>query len=781
MLCCLTAEAKVSTHLSSQNLVKGERCFIVYIIDTKSGELPSQPEILIPVAKIKLESANVIARQNKRYYRLVYSFRSEKAGTFEIPATTFSSDVENDTSESITFTVRDLISLQRQEVQSTTINHTNDSNKPRKTYPCYTQLVAAKSSLFPNEATTLEYKIYLPRSISVAQWGLPTGEKENATAWRFETPDQNQLNSSVIIDGVIYQASRFQTTVSGIKPGRAMIGPFKNRVVHNAPIITARGMMRETQQMHLVSNSIELDILNLPPNPPANFRGDVGQFTMHVDIQSKSEISSSESISARVMISGKGKFSELSAPILTDEQHWKLISETKRDMGERRKIITGFTEFDYLIQPRNTGPPTHTPGFSFSYLDPNLKTYSTINTPGVPITVNLTSNEAKSNLGAASNNNQILGIIEEMSSVNKPWYKKLPISLIHIIPACICLILLGLLAKRKYIAHRMTQSHKIIQKRSLQDLQNQDNEQFLKTASNYIQRWVDTDKHSEIKDILQFRDNHCYKPDSPVKLSEKRKQSIIDSLKKLIILFLCFSPQLIEASSSSLAVKHYQDEKFERALTEYKSAYESQLPDISADLLYNIGNCHQKLEEPAQAAILYHRALRLAPYHDRAQHNLSIIQNQYNSRIKAPFLNQDSLEYWISILSRPTYYVLTSLLIWFIVITILWIYVFRPHNKRMVILTSLSLIALCTAALSYYAYTNHPNKDVIPDIHFAIIAEPSDLLEQPIEGSQSLTMINMASECRILTTRGTYSYIKLADNINGWVKTSSLLRLIEKP
>jgi len=759
------AHARVRTITSSQNLITGENCYVTFVIEAPTSA-PKRTEIAVKNAFFQLHDTNVISQQGKRYYLMIYRFNSPNAGTYTIPATAFSAADPEGISEPVTLTVRDRNTLKKHSVNSVAAK--TPKGPVKKTYPYYTQLIAEKTSLYPNEVTQLEYKIYLPKSINVAQWGLPTGEKKNATAWRFETPDPRARNGDAVIDGLKYKVGRFHTTVSGIKAGKAVLGPFKARVVHHASMISRMGSFVETQEISPLSEIVELEILALPPNPPADFQGDVGNFQMSVNIESKTELKTTESIKAEVTLLGRGKFSEISPPSLTNDEHWKLISKSKRDLGKLRKNINAYAEFTYLIQPTNTGPATNTPGFNFSYLDPDLKAYRTLSHPGVPVSIKLTSNSAA--LDLAESAEQMLGIIEGTKFTQKSWYQNLPLSLIHIIPGSLCLLLLLRYAYQKRQAIQLNQSHKIIQRKSITELEKQDGESFIKSASNYIQRWVDTERHPELRDIPQLRDDHCYKPQEPIKLSEKRKVAIIDALKKLTILLLFITPQLSDAAAES----QWNKGEYGKALTQYQA----KLPSESADLLYNIGNCHQKLIQPGNAAVFYHRALLLDPYHSRAKHNLSLLQKQNNSVITKSFIKSGSLQDWLSVLSLTTYYIIFSLSLWLILLVFLWVKILKPKKNTSFIIT-LAMLVFFTAAISGYGYLKHPDKEKTTGLPFAVIAKSSSLTEQPIAESKRITTAPPASECHILSSRGTYTYIELADNTKGWIRSEDLLLVID--
>jgi tetratricopeptide (TPR) repeat protein len=757
---------------SSQNLITAENGYVTFVVEATSA--PERPQITVKNALFQLYDTNVIAQQGKRYYLFTYRFNSPNAGIFSIPATTFTTANPEDISEPITLTVRD---------ENTLIKHTIDSmavDSPqgpiRKTYHYYTQLIAEKTSLFPNEVTRLEYKIYLPKYVNVKQWGLPSGERKNATAWRFETPNPLVTSGDVVIDGRGYQVGRFHTTVSGINSGKAILGPFKTRVVHNASMIDTRGSYLENQEISPLSEVLELEILDLPPNPPADFKGDVGNFQMSAIVESKPELKTTESIRAEVTLRGRGKFSEISPPSLTNDEHWKLISDSKRDLGEQRKNINAFAEFTYLIQPANTGPAgaTTTPGFSFSYLDPDLKAYRTLSHPGVPVVIKLTSNSDDGTAEIAKAANQMLGIINETDFTKKPWYKSLPLSFIHIIPGVLFLLLLLKYAHQKRLAIRLSQSHRIIQRKSLRELEQQDGESFLKSASNYIQRWVDTDKYPELRDIPQLRDEQCYQPQEPIKFSEKRKIAVINTLKKLIILLFFVIPQLSDAAADAL----WEKGEYTKALTQYEAQLKPSTQ--SADLLYNIGNCHQKLNQPGKAAVFYHRALIENPDHSQAKHNLSFLQKQNNSVITESFILTGSMQYWISKLSLATYYITLSISLWLVLLTILWLKVIKPkkHTNLMLMFT---ILASLTAAMSGYGYFKHPYKEKNASLPLAVVIKSSTLITQPIAESKPITTLPPASECRILTNGGTYTFIELADKsqTSGWILSADLLRVVE--
>lgn len=72
------------------------------------------------------------------------------------------------------------------------------------------------------------------------------------------------------------------------------------------------------------------------------------------------------------------------------------------------------------------------------------------------------------------------------------------------------------------------------------------------------------------------------------------------------------------------ANEHYQNRRFKEALAAYRRLLEADVRDPV--LYYNIGNTYVQLGEKGRAAVMYERALRLAPRDGRARKNLAYVR-----------------------------------------------------------------------------------------------------------------------------------------------------------
>ncbi len=781
----ISASPSVITSVVSHHLIAKETTTITFIFEDLDKP-PVPTTITLPNAKLKYVSRRYSSQNGKLYYLFYYNFSSSQTGDITIPAITFHSATDSVTTTPLTFHIAPASKLKKQTLIS-------DGKKINY----YAIIHPQKSSLYPNETIKIEHKIYLPSTLNIVQWGLPLGDTKNCSAWRFEGPSRYSPFGWAIIANRSYQVATYTTTLTAAEPGDAIFGPLRTRIIHQISRTTPRGNITQTLEFHTSTPAIKLKVKNLPPNPPKNFSGNVGEFTMQVRSTETTRITSSESITITATIIGTGNLSTLQPPQL-DLSQWKLISRTKKDMGEARKLNSGFAEFNYLIQPINTTPlATHTPTVSFCYLDPKQGKYHTLTSPGTPITIipvtqtsnahNSESNTQNSPANTTSDTEQkdILGIVP-LSAPSSPrrWISSLPSWSIHVIPALLTFIII---LTQLRLRHRQKQlrNSTINTKKAALKLLEQENEGFLKAAAAYVERWIDTDKHPDAKDIVTFRDKKCYTPETTPPLDAKSRAAILKKLKKLslaLALIFLLPPSHTHAAETHQAtptatapndpISLYTAHHYRQALTAFQALPDT-TPEQTANKLYNIGNCYYRLHQPGLAAAHYSRALMLQPHHPEAQKNLQFIQNKYHSILAAPLTESQQ---WIATLSPTTYLNFIYLTLWLILLSILTFKYLKPQGWKLTVSIIITILAPLILATASYAYINHPERSH-NNLQPAIIIHPTTLHPTPSTTDTPVCSAPIASPCHVITNAGTFSYIELADNNRGWCLTKDILSL----
>ena len=138
---------------------------------------------------------------------------------------------------------------------------------------------------------------------------------------------------------------------------------------------------------NLTSNAIEIDVKNFPTaNRPADFTNGVGQFTLASSID-KTKVKANEPVTLRVTIAGKGNLKLLPEPNITFPGDFETYDpKVTNKLNTNIAGMSGSRTYEYLVIPRFSGQ-FEIPAYSFSYFDPQTKTYKSLATDSYSIEV----------------------------------------------------------------------------------------------------------------------------------------------------------------------------------------------------------------------------------------------------------------------------------------------------------------------------------------------------------------------------------------------------------
>ncbi len=740
---------------SSSHLVTAEQTIITYRF-TGLNRIPKP-------ANFELEGGDMFYMQSsadringQTIYYLHYKYQAVREGRHEIPSMIFKSNSGDIRSDKITINVYAKGALSKKTVEVA---------EQQITY--YTLTKATKSSLFPNETTAVEHKVYIPSQLNIALWGLPLGDKENCSAWRFSTPKSRALLSRARIDGKSYQAGSFHSNLTTLKQGNASLGPLKSRVVFHAAVMTGRGLANQQFEVNLTSDKLELNVKPLPSKQPEHFQGDVGSYEMSASIDAPKEILENDSIQIIAQLEGSGNLATVNPPLLLDMEGWKVISESRTDLGEERKSAKGIAEFSYLLQPAKSSsgnnPPTQTPSLFFVVLDPEKGIYSSSRIPGKPIKV---SPPQPTEENAQLPYDELINS-PSLEAHKLPWYKNLPIWLIHILPLGFVLIICWRQLRSRIHTRRLANSERNVKRQALADLEKVDT-LFLKSAGAYVERWVDIEKHPKARDIISLRDSLCFRPESRQDVSAERRRKIISVLRKssLLLLFTLLIPDSLATTEKiyQQGEVHFEQKDYAAAIASFDSLpHSSQNPDI----LYNIGLSYQLLGNPGNAAYHYQCALSLDEHHPSAQKNLNYIETENNSITSS---NITDIEIWIQTLTPSTYLHTIIFLVSILLCLVLTFVYLKPRATAFRVTIILCIFAPIILSLTIYAYIYHPDRST-HHLETAIMLESATLTSQPLDSSQFIMQAPPASRCHLIAQRGSYSYVIMPNGVKGWARS----------
>ncbi len=266
----------------------------------------------------------------------------------------------------------------------------------------------SKGNPYLNEAVTVVYKLYVSPDISVTNYRPLDNPKYN-NFWSQDIPVTKHTAQNGTYEGKPYRFVVLKRVVLyPQKAGKLEIEPLSLEIFVDVP--TNRrdffGGRIYTQTSKTVSAGRRT--LNVKPLPevgkPANFGGAVGNFDFSVTT-SKKQLNASESLQATVEVSGKGnlKLFQLPEPELPSSLE-VYDPEYEENIQTYSTGMEGKVANNYTIVPSFRGKYP-IPSISFSYFDPSLEKYVTLNSEEINIEV-LEGPTASSGEGVASSANK---------------------------------------------------------------------------------------------------------------------------------------------------------------------------------------------------------------------------------------------------------------------------------------------------------------------------------------------------------------------------------------
>jgi len=235
-------------------------------------------------------------------------------------------------------------------------------------------------------------------------------------------------------------------------------------------------------------------------------------------------------------------------------------------------------------------------------------------------------------------------------------------------------------------------------------------------------------------------------------------------LKTLIITLLVSISSFASDQLFEKANKAYNNSDYTSAITLYDSILTIGLE--SSELYYNLGNCHYKAQNWANAIWHYEKSLKLER-NEKTIQNLELANLKIIDRIEE--IPQLFYKKWwssfISMFNTFSWQLISILIIWFaLAIKILSQFTNYKKEHFLSILYSLTLISVFATYSSYQR--NITKKEAI------IFTSSVVVNSAPTTNSTNLFSLHSGSKIEILDTIGEWINIKIANGSSGWIKES---------
>jgi tetratricopeptide (TPR) repeat protein len=775
----LVRGASIEATLSSQFLVRGEQAVLEVMLSEVSPpeemRIPSIPGVTIQSRGFGGPNATILPGR-KLGYIYQFALSSFEKGRYTIPPVSLKVGTETISSNALNFEVFDGTDISFSELRL--------GNETIR-YAAFFK--TAKKQLYEGESMPVELKIYFPANQRIEEWGIPDFDRDGITAWRFEP--RPQLGGAILL-GANYQAASYPSILAAGRSGKVTLGPAKIRLISVQNAIGQFGTFEQNAvALNLTASALELESKALPPNPPEGFSNAIGTFTLSAS-SSETEVREGDPVNVDLTVSGRGNLDSMDAPVLADDEGWKLYEATRSELGEARRLQRGQVFFKQFMRPISR--QTIIPPFQLAYFDPALGEYKVVSTAPIPLKI-LPSTNPVATVGApppqAANlpverMTDILGLIKTDRILNSAAFTALP-HLWHLVPAILLLTLCFAIFHRHFWPRFVPHPELVKRRQAWSELEKApvDAAGFFRCAGHFIEANLAAQAQNHaVAEILKERDQVCFLPNSSnTPIDSKRRNRILKALRKLafaLVVFAVSANSFVSAEdvkpSAADATTLYNEGKFKEAIGQWLGA--GPYKQLSAETLYNIGNACYRAGSQGHAALYYRRALLADPSLDEARQNLRFIERKFGAlTIKRP-------DYQYSLTRIPRVWLTNTLagIIWLVALSLLTFPATRSGSKLRfaaftAILFSPLLLLASALALQYY-----PNDSAFApyEEQAVIVADKAVAYADASRSSGHVIDAPAGSLCRIIRRSDRWVYIAFASQTRGWVPAESIEPLI---
>lgn len=248
----------------------------------------------------------------------------------------------------------------------------------------------SKTNPYLNEGFTVVYKLYVSPETGVSNWR----EKDNPRYNDFWS--QNIEIKGLNIQKGLYKGEEYRyvvlrkTVLYPQKTGKLKLEPLVLDVTVEIPSgradIFGRQIMTKVPKT-ITAGSRTINVKPLPDNGrPSDFKGAVGDFNLNVTT-SKSQLNATESLQAKIEVSGRGNLKLFELPKLTTPSSLEVYEpEHKENVRTNLSGMQGRISDTYTIVPQYRGKYP-IPTISFSYFDLKTESYKRITSDELVIDV----------------------------------------------------------------------------------------------------------------------------------------------------------------------------------------------------------------------------------------------------------------------------------------------------------------------------------------------------------------------------------------------------------
>jgi hypothetical protein len=262
------------------------------------------------------------------------------------------------------------------------------------------KLVVPKKEVYVGEMLAVEFQVYIREGVANGEGLLQEFDRYNGCPVKAEgvsiIKTAHAQRRRMRSGNSIYGVATLVTSLSSVKTGPLAIGTMDVNLTLQLPLANQRrrdpfdpfGMFQQVEERRvaLSTEPETITVLPLPKdNVPANFNGAVGNFSMSVSA-GPTNVAAGDPVTVKVQISGRGAFDSLALPEQSAWRDFKTYPPTTKVDTTDALGLQGTKTFEQVVVPQNPDIKS-LPPVSFSFFDPDQKSYRTLTQPAVPLVV----------------------------------------------------------------------------------------------------------------------------------------------------------------------------------------------------------------------------------------------------------------------------------------------------------------------------------------------------------------------------------------------------------
>jgi hypothetical protein len=256
----------------------------------------------------------------------------------------------------------------------------------------FLKLQLPKKQVYAGETITGQLQVYLHSRVQgINGFQLTPIPADGFTVGKMVQGQRRQVR----IGNAVYVIIPIDVALRAVKAGPLSVGPVTVSLVLELPASTRQrdafdpfGFFNrnEQKQVSLTTETESLQGLPLPrEKSPPDFNGAIGNFTMTLSA-GPTNVAAGDPITVKIQIAGHGSLDSLTLPDQPAWHDFKTYPPTTKLETTDSLGLQGTKTFEQIVTPQNADIKA-LPAVSFSFFDPDQKSFRTLTQPAVPLTV----------------------------------------------------------------------------------------------------------------------------------------------------------------------------------------------------------------------------------------------------------------------------------------------------------------------------------------------------------------------------------------------------------